>query len=610
LENLCALRAQSNAYAEFVGALGNEIGEHTVEPGSGQDQCDDGEAQDEKRVELGAERGLFDGFAKSLHVGDRQIAIHGIDYTLNGYGKRFDVAGGANKKGGGVIAMDWHVEGRIVGLTDSPARVARDADNLEDFTNEIDSQALAEGIFVGEIAISGVLADEDHVGVVETLPRSESTTAQNGYSGCGEMLPDGLSEHLTPEQFEAIVAHELCHVRRRDNLSSAIHMVVESLFWFHPLVWWIQARLVEERERACDEAVLQMGSDPQDYAEGIVTVCEFYLRSPLVCLSGVTGSDLKRRVETIMLNRAAESMDIGRKLLLFVGAVLALTVPLIVGVLNAPSIRAQEPAKPVPQQIATSALPEFEVASIKPSAPDSNLKVDFAAGGKLFITNATLRFLIKIAYDIGDDQLAGGPGWIGSKRFDLAAVPERALGASAIINAIDGDPKSMAPDRILVLHKPVRLRLQRLLADRFQLELRRESTPMPAFALVLARGGPKKLTVTKSTGDSQLKFGNGVLEAVGVDMATLAKFLSEGQTGRPVVDMTGLKDKYDFHLEWAPDTSPNFLPADSGAQQQPADASGISIFTALQQQLGLKLDARTGAADRLVVSRAELPLAN
>jgi bla regulator protein blaR1 len=434
--------------------------------------------------------------------------------------------------------------------------------------------------------------------------RSSSARLEPGVFGVFRpflLLPDGLSEHLTPEQFEAIVAHELCHVRRRDNLSSAIHMVVESLFWFHPVVWWIQVRLVEERERACDEAVLRMGSDPQDYAQGIVTVCEFYLKSPLVCVSGVTGSDLKRRVETIMLNRAAEAVNIVKKLVLLAAGVLAVTTPLIVGVMSASSIRAQEPAKPVPELTAKSALPEFEVASIKPSAPNSGLKVDFAAGGKLFITNATLRFLIKIAYDIGDDQLAGGPGWIGSRRFDVAATPERSLG---------GDPKSMAPDQILVFHKPVRLRLQRLLADRFQLQLRRESTPMPIFALVVARGGPKKLTATKSTGDPQLKFGNGVLNAIGVNMATFAKFLSEGQTGRPVLDMTGLKGKYDFHLEWAPDTSRNALPADGAANQQPADAGGISIFTALQQQLGLKLDARTDAADRLAVVRAELPSAN
>jgi uncharacterized protein (TIGR03435 family) len=415
------------------------------------------------------------------------------------------------------------------------------------------------------------------------------------------LLPAGLEERLTPEQFAAIVAHELWHVRRRDNLSSAIHMVVEALFWFHPALWWIRARLVEERERACDEAVLRMGNDPQEYAEGIVAVCKFYLKAPLICVSGVTGSDLKRRVETIMRNRAPQSLNIGGKLLLFAGGALAVTAPLMVGFIHARSLVAQERTKPVPQLIATSDLPQFEVASIKLSAPDSNLRVDFAAGGKLFISNATLRFLIKIAYDIGDDQLAGGPAWVGSKRFDLAATPEMPLG---------GDPKDMAPDQLLLFHKPVRLRLQRLLADRFQLELRRESTPMPIFALVVNRGGPKKLVAAKSAGAPKLKFSNGVLNAVGVDMTTLAKFLSEGQTGRPVVDSTGLQGKYDFHLEWVPDARPNFPPAASAPNQQPADGGGISIFTALQQQLGLKLEARTDAADRLVVVQAELPAAN
>ncbi|HXS95179.1 MAG TPA: M56 family metallopeptidase [Candidatus Limnocylindrales bacterium] len=417
------------------------------------------------------------------------------------------------------------------------------------------------------------------------------------------LLPDGLREHLTQEQLEAIVAHELCHVKRRDNLSSAIHMLVEALFWFDPVVWWIRARLIEERERACDEAVLGMGSDPQSYAQGIVTVCKFYLKSPLVCVPGVTGSDLQRRVETIMLNRAAEDMNRARKLLLAAAGAVAVTAPLIIGVNNAPSVRAQEPAKPLPQLVATSSLPEFEVASIKGSAPDGNLKVDFAPGGKLYITNATLRFLIKIAYDIGDDQLAGGPGWIGSKRFDLAATPDRPLA---------GDPKNMAPDQILVFHKPTRLRLQRLLAERFQLELRRDSTPMPIFALVIAKGGPKKLTPTKSTGDPRLnaKFRSGILNAVGVDMNTLAHFLSEGQTGRPVVDMTGLEGKFDFNLEWTPDPSLNPLPPDSTANQQPSDGGGVSIFTAVQQQLGLKLEGRTDAADRLVVVRAELPSSN
>jgi bla regulator protein blaR1 len=296
-------------------------------------------------------------------------------------------------------------------------------------------------------------------------------------------------------------------------------------------------------------------------------------------------------------------MDIGRKLLLFAAGTAAVTAPLVLGAVNAPRLRAQQPAKPIPQLIATSALPEFEVASIRPSGPDSNLKVNFAPGGKLYISGATLRFLIKIAYDIGDDQLAGGPGWVGGKRFDIAAIPDVPVG---------GDPKNMAPDQILLFHRPTRLRLQRLLADRFQLEVRRESTQMPIFALVVANGGPKKLTVTKSTGDPQLnaKAANGELDATAVDMATFAKFLSEGQTGRPVVDMTGLTEKYDFQLDRSPDTMQPALPTENAQNQQSADVGGISIYAALQQQLGLKLIPRTSAADRLVVVRAELPSAN
>src|SRR6185369_1686767 len=103
-----------------------------------------------------------------------------------------------------------------------------------------------------------------------------------------------------------VVAHELCHVRYRDNLSAAIHMFVETVFWFHPLVWWIGKRLVDERERACDEEVLRQGNDPRAYAEGILNVCKLYVESPLACVSGITGADLKKRIQNI-LNHATGS---------------------------------------------------------------------------------------------------------------------------------------------------------------------------------------------------------------------------------------------------------------------------------------------------------------
>ncbi len=150
------------------------------------------------------------------------------------------------------------------------------------------------------------------------------------------LLPEGIAEHLTTAQFELVLAHELCHVRRRDNLAAAVHMLVEALFWFHPLVWWIRVRLVEERERACDEEVLRAG-DPKDYAEGIVAVCRYYLKSPLICVSGVTGSNLKRRIEAIMSDRIAIRLNFAKRIALAVAGTAALFVPLIVGMLHAPS---------------------------------------------------------------------------------------------------------------------------------------------------------------------------------------------------------------------------------------------------------------------------------
>ena len=117
------------------------------------------------------------------------------------------------------------------------------------------------------------------------------------------LLPTGIENHLTPQQLKSILDHELCHIRRRDNLATAIHMAVEAIFWFHPLVWWLGARLMEERERACDEEVLRAGNEPQTYAEAILKICELYLESPLPCISGITGSNLRQRIETIMANR-------------------------------------------------------------------------------------------------------------------------------------------------------------------------------------------------------------------------------------------------------------------------------------------------------------------
>jgi uncharacterized protein (TIGR03435 family) len=155
------------------------------------------------------------------------------------------------------------------------------------------------------------------------------------------LLPEGINERLTKAQLGAIIAHEMCHVRRRDNLTAAIHMVVEALFWFHPAVWWIKTRLLDEREQACDEVVLQSGNEADVYAESILNVCKFCIESPLACVAGVAGSDLKRRIARIMTERVALNLGLDRKLLLALAATVAIAFPVVFGLLQIKQANAQ-----------------------------------------------------------------------------------------------------------------------------------------------------------------------------------------------------------------------------------------------------------------------------
>ena len=150
------------------------------------------------------------------------------------------------------------------------------------------------------------------------------------------MLPSGLLAHLAPGEIASILAHEASHLARRDNLTAAIHMLVEALFWFWPPVWLIGARLIAERERACDESVVADGHDPLVYAQSILKVCRFCVQSPLACVSGASGSDLGRRMERIMAADAARAMDTARGALLAGAALIVVTVPVLAGFVTSP----------------------------------------------------------------------------------------------------------------------------------------------------------------------------------------------------------------------------------------------------------------------------------
>ena len=150
------------------------------------------------------------------------------------------------------------------------------------------------------------------------------------------LLPETLPSHLSQVETAAIIAHEACHLRRRDNLTAALHMLVEAVFWFHPLVWWIGARMIAERERACDEAVVGAGHDRAVYARSLVESCRLYLQSPLDCVAGASGSHLKTRVEAIMTAPPALPLSPLKKTLLLAAGACALATPVAAGLLTTP----------------------------------------------------------------------------------------------------------------------------------------------------------------------------------------------------------------------------------------------------------------------------------
>ncbi|MGA8593908.1 MAG: M56 and DUF3738 domain-containing protein [Bryobacteraceae bacterium] len=384
------------------------------------------------------------------------------------------------------------------------------------------------------------------------------------------LLPEGITEHLARAQFEAILAHELCHVRRRDNLAAAIHMLVQATFWFHPLVWWIGARLVEERERACDEEVLRMGSEPQIYAESILKTCEFYLESPLACMSGVTGADLKQRIVRIMTHRTEHNLSFARKLLLAFTGVAAIAGPIAYGLAKAPQSQTPPPAP--------GALPSFEVASIKPNKSGSFHSHLSDTDGRLTANNVSLRDYIERAFAVRAYQISG-PEWLKSARYDIAAKPESRVN-----------------------DEQFREMMQALLADRFKLVVHREQKIFPVYALVVAKNGPQ-LESVQSSGHSSANTNRGHLTVQGMSMAQFAEVLSR-QTDRPVVDATGLKGAYNFKLEWTPDDKQSNRPEQADeAVTKASDAP--SIFTAVEEQLGLKLEPRKAPAEILVIDHVE-----
>jgi uncharacterized protein (TIGR03435 family) len=405
------------------------------------------------------------------------------------------------------------------------------------------------------------------------------------------LVPAGALAGLPSAHMEALLLHELAHIRRHDYLVQILQSVVEAIFFYHPGVWWISGHMRIERELCCDDIAVSITGDAVMYARALA---EFdsarFVQSTVVAANG--GSVAERIARLLGRSSVAGRSSIGT----------ATAAALILLAMGMWSVFAQ-----------TVGRPQFEVASIKPSLSESIMNV--RALPSRLAADASLQALMQYAYDVQPFQVVGGPGWLTSERYQIDAT------AAA----------TASRDKMFLM-------LQSLLEDRFQLKTHRDMKELPVFALVAGNGGlklppPKEGVCVDSVADAAaewtgagrmaapgevqpakgrcgstvLALGPGGAQLLGgkIAMPELVRALSM-LLGRSVIDRTGVTQLFDLQLEFVPDdTTPAMPPPppDSGI-------SGVSIAQALQQQLGLRLESTRGAVQVIVVDHAERPSAN
>jgi uncharacterized protein (TIGR03435 family) len=249
------------------------------------------------------------------------------------------------------------------------------------------------------------------------------------------------------------------------------------------------------------------------------------------------------------------------------------------------------PPPPPPKRIPEDANPTFEVATIKPTQEGTHFTIHPTGSGELIANDVSLAYLIKFAYEVSPRQITKGPAWLDSDKYDVKAKPD-----------IEGQPSL----------KQMRVMVQKLLANRFQLEFHHEKLELPVYAVIVAKGGPK-LTVNDTNPNGNPGYGGGPGGGMRVINSTIAEFISfvlNDAVALPVVDQTGLgSTRYNFVLKWTPDASqPGAMPPGP----PPADGGDAApdIFAAMQQQLGLKLESKKAPVDVMVIDHVEKPSPN
>ena len=244
-----------------------------------------------------------------------------------------------------------------------------------------------------------------------------------------------------------------------------------------------------------------------------------------------------------------------------------------------------------PKPMAPDAKPKFDVVTVKPSDPNRPGKLFTVRGRSIVTINTTMNDLISFAYSVHTKQLVGAPDWFATEKFDVDGVPD-----------VEGRPDS----------EQFRLLIQDVLTQRFNLSFHHDKRELSVYALTVAKGGPKmSVTMNKPADPRNFMFGGlGKLRVTNSTMEDVCRGFQGAVMDKPVVDHTGLTERYDFNLNWTPDQSQ--FGQMGGRIPPPSDDPNAppSLYTALQEELGLKLEPTKAATDALVIDHVEKPSAN
>jgi uncharacterized protein (TIGR03435 family) len=240
----------------------------------------------------------------------------------------------------------------------------------------------------------------------------------------------------------------------------------------------------------------------------------------------------------------------------------------------------------------------YEVVSIKKSDPAARgSRIEPGPQGGLRTTNTGLMMLLTMAYDVRDYQIIDAPGWARSEGFDISFTPDK---PEALPKPGEGGVQEV--ETMMVRQ---RQRMQAILRDRFGLKLRMETRELPIYELTVAKGGVKLQAPQAGKGPLMgSNSGKGELTGLGVNMRMLTNALSD-LLKRPVTDRTGFEGAFDMKLQWKPDSLVGNVPGGAAGEAPPTEIEGASIFTAVTEQLGLKLESKRGPVTVYVVEKAE-----